>query len=222
MYKTHLNAFEYRNRELPRWRAFVPFPAKRLLQRTAVSEVLARRVLGDPAYFKFAVVRHPWNRLVSGFRDKYIAQCRLSRVCLSETFVPALNAMPEDERVSLTELLLALLHTPANKIDKHFLPSSRTCDIGRTPYDFIGDVERAEDIDYILGRIKSPHKLERDPRTSDPDYIALVASIGPTTCDRKTVDLAAEMYRDDLAAYGYTMDAAYESCERYGTTHPPK
>jgi hypothetical protein len=41
-------------------------------------------------------------------------------------------------------------------------------------------------------------------------------------CTRETVDLAARLYAKDLEAYGYTMDAAYESCEKYGLAFPPE
>jgi hypothetical protein len=47
-----------------------------------VMEERAATVINDPIYFKFAVVRHPWDRIVSGYRSKYINICRSDRKCL--------------------------------------------------------------------------------------------------------------------------------------------
>ncbi len=221
MYETHLPSIEYNkdNKNNIRWRSFFDYPMNGLFQRRLQSETLAAKVLNDPSYFKFAVVRHPWNRLVSGFKDKFIDACRRNRTCFSQRFTPGLDRSLSTE-VTLTEFLLALIHS-RSPINKHFLPSSRTCDTTHVPYDFIGDLENPEHIAFILDRIKAPHNLEHDHRTSKPAYVARVSS-APVHCDRTTVDLAAVMYKEDLEAYGYTMDAAYAACETYGLTHAPK
>ena len=36
--------------------------------------------------FKFAIVRHPWDRLVSSFRSKYEGQCNYSTACMESRF----------------------------------------------------------------------------------------------------------------------------------------
>jgi hypothetical protein len=43
----------------------------------------------------------------------------------------------------------------------------------------------------------------------------------PVVCTRKTVDLAAELYKTDLAMLGYSLDDAYRSCEKYNRPFPP-
>jgi len=48
---------------------------------------------GTGRYFKWALVRHPWDRLVSSYRSKYEGQCNYSTACMEAKFrVPAQNA----------------------------------------------------------------------------------------------------------------------------------
>ena len=48
---------------------------------------------GPGKYFKWAIVRHPWDRLVSSYRSKYEGQCNYSTACMESRFrVPAQNA----------------------------------------------------------------------------------------------------------------------------------
>jgi hypothetical protein len=175
-------------------------------------------VLNNQTYFKFAVVRHPWNRLVSGYLQKYVSRCKKNRRCFHDKFSPQIDVnllIP----LTLTELLLALEHEPHHQINQHFRPTVEICDVGRIPYDFIADMENPAHIAYLLERIKSPYPLPKENVLHDqhvePDDL-LVA------CTRATVDLAARLYAKDLESYGYTMDAAYASCEKYGLAHPPK
>jgi hypothetical protein len=180
-------------------------------------EARAISVLSDRSFFKFAIVRHPWNRLVSAFIDKYVMGCRKSRVCFRSRY-----QMPVSIRIvgplSLTELLLAVQHIPHFKIDRHFRPTTEICDIGRAPYDFIADSDNPAHMRYLLAKIESPHPLQRSndvkPKMAPEDR--------RVQCTRETVDLAARLYAKDLEAYGYTMDAAYESCEKYGLAFPPE
>ena len=184
---------------------------------TKPHEVGARNVLNDPSYFKFAIVRHPWTRIVSGFQNKYIENCGGKRTCFKNRFVSTIDAnlsLP----VTLTEFLLALLQQPIIEMNRHFRPSSHMCDVGRYPYDFIGDLANAEHMEYILKKIKSPVSLSHGNSASshtkgDSSHLA---------CSRQTVDLAARLYRSDLDAFGYSMDAAYDSCEKHGLAVPPQ
>jgi hypothetical protein len=186
-------------------------------QEDKVREKMAQDVLVDPSYFKFAVVRHPWNRFLSAFKSKYIGRCECNRTCLKHEFdVPTLDTT-SSANVTITELLLELLKLPHWKVNKHFRPASQLCDIGRTPYDFIGDIESKEDMEYIVERIKSPRTLPASVPTEK--YLFIQAT--PLRCTNYTVELAGLFYAADLRNFNYTLDAAYQSCHHYGVAVPP-
>ncbi len=63
-----------------------PVPKPSILNELA-RELEARKVIDDPSYFKFAIVRHPWSRIVSGFRSKYLGgDSNSSRVVFSKRY----------------------------------------------------------------------------------------------------------------------------------------
>jgi hypothetical protein len=99
-------------------------------------------VVNNATYFKFAVVRHPWSRLVSAFREKYAVYCQFNRTCFSTRYkVPiALNDESSSSlgNLTLTELLEVLVTMDVQHIDVHFRSSAYLCEIGELPYDFIG------------------------------------------------------------------------------------
>jgi hypothetical protein len=187
------------------------------VKRIRVKDV-AQNVLNDPTVFKFTVVRHPWNRLVSGYLNKYVFGCNESRICFQKEYVKNLDTSLR-ETLSLTELLLTLEHTPTKDMNQHFRPSTEVCNVRDGPYDFIADMENPSHTDYLLAKIKSPFPFPQDNNSlqeiRNPEDLKVA-------CTRETVDLAARLYAADLKTYGYTMDAAYESCEKYGLAHPPK
>ena len=44
------------------------------------------RVINEPGVFKWAVVRHPWTRVVQAYRDLYLGQCRGSALCMETEY----------------------------------------------------------------------------------------------------------------------------------------
>jgi hypothetical protein len=228
LYEMHLNATA-----MEAWRAIIgaariqSYPDDGLMHRThgsrdplatpAPDTVRAEAVLRDPSFFKFTVVRHPWNRLVSGYLNKYVVICGKDRACFQRTFLPELDTQLH-EPMSLTELLLILEHLPSDHINLHFRPSVEICNVRHGPYDFVADMENSAHTEYLLAKIKSPLPLP----ISHNSHIYYNITDTQVKCMRSTVDLAARIYKLDLDTYGYTMDAAYESCEKHGVAHPPE
>jgi hypothetical protein len=175
-------------------------------------------LMNSRAIFKFAIVRHPWTRLISSFIAKYQSRCKSNRQCFRDDFFPSLSTV-ETSPVSLTELLALMIHNVAQgrPNDRHFMPTSEICSIGSVPYDFIGDVENTAHMDFLLTRIRTDKPLsDRSLQEKHPD-----AEYSTPSCDRHTVDLAAAFYADDLRLYGFTMAEAYETCGRRGVAKPP-
>jgi hypothetical protein len=117
--------------------------------------------------------------------------------------------------LSLTELLLTIGRQ--EWVNEHFAPSSSLCDIGIIPYDFIGDIDNPAHTEYILKKIRFPKPIPKKTVVSE----SLSHEDLKVACNRETVRIAERIYARDLAAYGYTMEAAYASCEKYGLAFPP-
>jgi hypothetical protein len=226
MYRMHLNNTMLQQQLSSMHQIRVrPFPEQGLFARKrnineTVMEQRAMRVLADPEYFKFTIVRHPWSRLVSGFVNKYLIGCRGDRACFKRHNVEGIDAnltIP----LTLTELLLTLDHSAHDRMDLHFRPAVEVCDVEHVPYTFIGDLENAAHTHHILTMLKSPFPLPKSDNSSDLKKKKVKRVSTTVHCDRTTVDLAARLYAGDLAAFGYTMDAAYATCEKYGQAQPP-
>jgi hypothetical protein len=187
-----------------------------LMLDASAEEAAATKILNDPSFFKFTVVRHPWSRIVSGYLQKYVLLCEKDRHRFKQQYAHNIDDSLR-EPMTLTELLLALVHEPHPKINPHFRPSAELCDVGRTPYDFIADVENPAHTAFLLEKIKSPYPM---PQRNFVHYKVDPADM-VVPCTRETVDLAARLYAMDLELFGYTMDDAYKSCKKYGLAHPP-
>jgi hypothetical protein len=175
-------------------------------------------LMNSRAIFKFAIVRHPWTRLVSAFIDKYQGECNYTRQCFYDRFVPSLDTSIASQ-VTLTEVLTHLLHDRQQGLDinRHFRLTSELCSIGSVPYDFIGDIENTTHMDFLLTRIRADNPLSNLSHQETHPYVAY----STPSCDRHTVDLASAFYADDLRLYGFTMAEAYETCGRWGVAKPP-
>jgi hypothetical protein len=148
------------------------------------------------AYFKFAFVRNPWDRLLSAYtflrqgglneRDRAFADRHLSAYANFDAFVRGWLS-------------------PANVVRSlHFMPQYRfLCEPGRDRprTDFIGRFESLErDFEHVRRVLGLTAPLAHLNRTaaSRPDYRA---AYSPATC--ATV---ARVYRKDIQLFGYAFD----------------
>ena len=131
-------------------------------------ELEAEAVIRNPKYFKFAIVRHPWIRLVSGYQDKDVRDCKKQRHCFGVRFhLPALLKKDRLLPVSFHEFVEALsVLTPA-EMNPHFIPSSILCEFGKIPYNYIGELDNLDEMDYLSHYIGSP-KLFTEGTSPDP------------------------------------------------------
>jgi hypothetical protein len=187
---------------------------------------------GHAAYTRFAVVRHPWDRLVSAYRSKYEGACNGSRSCLRSRFkVPLARpplgrgraAGPGD--VSFHDFVLALAKQPPSEMNAHFRPMHLGCELHRYPYSLIMDV----------GDEAAARKLARDLGLNESagEFGARIGALraygteryyGGRThrthrCSARTVAAAQHMYALDALLLGYSFGAAYRACEATGSTH---
>jgi hypothetical protein len=133
------------------------------------------RLLTDPSYFKFTVVRNPLTRLVSGYLDKVVkARSPARRIIRASQFRKGQlgwsavrrwmggQAFLDPERsLSFREFVEHLLRERPDQIDIHFRPQSRL--LRGITLDFTGHLERIEqDFAVIQRRLGISARLPKD------------------------------------------------------------
>merc|ERR1712127_1111659 len=145
--------------------AVADLTAHDLLKQTVPSKPSERMhmVRGEHGtkYFKFMVVRHPFVRLVSAFRDK------LERMTEYNVRYHAKDAVRMTERrynstvadsPTFPEFADYLVRTPPNLMDKHWAPYSKLCLPCNISYDAILKLETIkEDADWLFPHLNLTH-----------------------------------------------------------------
>ncbi len=97
-------------------------------------------------------MRHPWSRLVSGFRNKYHKHCNGSRTCFRNMYGIRIRTKIETP-LTLDELLQHFLSIPRHEVNEHFRPATDMCEIGDIAYDVVVDLEDRLTIKHIQDRL---------------------------------------------------------------------
>jgi hypothetical protein len=183
------------------------------------------RIASDPAYFKWAVVRHPWDRLVSAYRSKYEGFCEYSRVCLREKFGFALPPADDNRSLSFHDFVATIAATAPERLDRHVRPVVLMCGLDAIGYNFLGDLGSHKQMDALSERLGFARRFStlenrKAARTFGARYYGgRTHKVQP--CSRDTVVLAARVYAKDAAAGGYTFAEAMRACTEHGRSAPP-
>jgi len=97
---------------------------------------------------KFYFVRHPFERLVSCYKDKFETGSRSDYIF--KKFNPSIIKSMTD-RPTFTEFVEYLIRTPIEHYNDHWLPNWIHCQLCTQNYDIIGHMETLDiDVKYIL------------------------------------------------------------------------
>lgn len=147
-------------------------------------------------YFKFTIVRNPWDRFVSAYF--FLKKGGFDSIDKS-IFTPIIEKHPSFDK------FVEFLYFHREYMQwTHFLPQSTWIQtpLGNIPIDYIGRLEKLDEsmrvISSALGlsHIPLPPKTNSSPR--DPDYRHYYT--------RKTRDMVAELYRKDIKLLGYRFE----------------
>lgn len=149
------------------------------------------------AYFKFAFVRDPYDRLVSAFY--YLLQCPLDSfdgwwrtrflgtLDTFDQFVDALSASPRLRRAAASH--------PAFMPQYRFIQSVD----GQIKLDFLGRYERLqEDFDIVASRLGKQVTLGHEKQSRHAHFANYYT--------QETAAVVAKLYRDDFGLLGYDID----------------
>ncbi|HEY2345088.1 MAG TPA: sulfotransferase family 2 domain-containing protein [Xanthomonadaceae bacterium] len=172
----------------------LPYPEIAALKHGHITAQQIRLVLGDElfgSYFKFAIVRNPF--------DRFVSYCAFVSASVNGSFATTPRAYMKN---MLTKV------RPFDHI--LFRPQSEfVADAdGRLIVDFVGRVERLQaDYDRICARIGIPgSELGRANESSHGDWREYY--------DDELVALVSEMYRSDLELFDYAFDRDPASADR--------
>jgi hypothetical protein len=135
-------------------------------------------------YFKFAIVRNPWSRMVSNWRMFTTQSFRVAQ----------LASMTDQDLSSFSDFCEFAVHNPNHhwQPQVHFLPD---------PVDYLGRMECMEEaLRMIAARITGFDSqnvvTNRTHLSADPlDYRAFY--------DNYTLELVTKFYRQDIDRFGY-------------------
>ena len=127
---------------------------KRLLDFTEVEQ---NHMLNS--FYKFMIVRDPFERLVSAYRDRFynahndyanIAKKIIEKYRYNNSKTVELGA----EELSFTEFVRFLIDIPSDNRDDHFRPFKDACSPCSVKYDFIGSTDNLKrDVTHIMRQI---------------------------------------------------------------------
>ncbi len=161
--------------------------------------------------FVFTVVRNPYVRVLSAYLDQ-IARHRNAEAWGQFALQHGLDEGP----LSFNEFLTLLARSPHGAMNPHWRPQYASVAPKLVPYDFIGAVETFDhDMQHVLERIfgQGPALQSYAPHHTGSSK-KLATHYGP-----KEIALVQEIYEEDFASLGYSMDP--ERQERVATTPRP-
>ena len=87
---------------------------------------------------KFYFVRHPFERLVSCYRDKFEFGAKSNYIF--KTFNPSVIKSKHPNRPTFVEFVDYLVRTPIENYNDHWLPNWIHCQVCTQKYDVIGKI----------------------------------------------------------------------------------
>ena len=166
-------------------------------------------------YFKFMVVRHPFDRLLSAYSEKF----NTSEVDLANKYANVLHKHFVSElkidsngtaQPSFAQFLYLVLTEPVTFRDSHWLNYNEYCHPCLIPYDHVVYMETfQDDIDIILDHFVDSNgsrpelpvnfHLRRAHKDRLQDTSAYFKKI-----DQKIIDKLLSVYHQDFEVFGYT------------------
>lgn len=168
-------------------------------------------------YWKFTILRHPLERLVSAFRNKLEAPVHFSGI-YSETFEMHKRTILEryaprklqawmnangdyDLRVEFEQYIRWVIDMPNEKLNEHFAPMTLLSQPCRLRYHFYGNFKRlSSEMNLIMQRYDIPKEYFYDHSRSGQDTSAIVEKYYSTVSVKLRTALLKD-YRSDLEFY---------------------
>ncbi|MEM7597517.1 MAG: sulfotransferase family protein [Pseudomonadota bacterium] len=164
-----------------------------------IATVVRMHLSALPRLAKFSVVRNPYARVISAYRNKVLRN--LNTKAWKE--MAARYGLRPDEAVSLETLLTCLREDDPYWIDPHFAPQTVNLSLDLIDFDLICQLEKVEVLERFLGDHNVQMTSHRAHQTNAGQITDFATVLSP-----RELDLVAEIYADDFAAFHYAFDPA--------------
>ena len=172
-------------------------------------------------FYKFMIVRDPFERLVSAYRNKFLE--KTNAISLAALGTKLINKYRENRKpvetgddVSFTEYIRHLIDTPSWKLNDHWMPYENLCRPCDVKYDFIGSIDTLErDVAYVIRQIQANETKYYAKQTSS----ALAKTKEATASffkklPQKYFDQLLEIRKTDFELFGYPQPE-YETLDKH-------
>lgn len=174
-------------------------------------------------YMKVIFVRHPLDRLLSAYRDKFQKQSASNKKLFFQTHgryiirkyrkKPSPSSRYSGNDVQFDEFLRYVSEMSNSRMDKHWATYEQLCHPCHIHYDFIGKHETMSvDAAHLLNMWRvGVHFPTRYRSALDEfcEYTTAYAHIAPSLVDR-----LYDRYRTDAAMFGYTKHPVFDYRDR--------
>jgi len=163
----------------------------------------------------FTIVRHPFERLVSAYRDKFELAKKYAYVYSHYANKILSLASPlqvkKTRRPTFSEFVDYLLKVPVQQYNDHWVPYWLHCHVCEMEYDIIGKMETiAEDMDFIAeesGLAAANISLPWANRKSSGDKVSLDYFQGLSLAQVKSL---YAIYKPDFEMFGYQAEPYFQ------------
>ena len=168
-------------------------------------------------YTKFLFVRHPFERLISAYRNKFIDSYNLTffKGLYGRYIIKHYRKNPDalslrtGEGVSFTEFVKFILNSPAETADRHWRRYDALCHPCLIYYDYIGKFENlVSDSSNLLKLLQVDDKVQF-PYNKTSSYSVPTTVLAKEIFKELPSDLKMKLYnfyRDDFKMFGYSKE----------------
>ncbi|XP_008102590.1 carbohydrate sulfotransferase 8 [Anolis carolinensis] len=160
-------------------------------------------------YTKVMFSRHPLERLVSAYRDKFLhSEPYYSITVANEIKVFSRKDINSTNKITFQEFVNYLVTRNQSDMDIHWKPMFLLCDPCNIHYDILGKLETlAEDVDHVLRRIGAPESLHypngkmnsSEKRTSKAITSAYIKQLS-----FEQMQKVKQVYQKDFSLFNYS------------------
>ena len=171
-------------------------------------------------FYKFMIVRDPFERLVSAYRNKFESNDEhfrhVQKIIIEKYRQNKTERVETGDRASFTEFVRHLIDTPAWTHDQHWMAHEDVCRPCDVKYDFIGSIDTLErDLAYVMRKIhanETKHHVNQDSGALAKTKL-LTASFFKKV-PKEYFDKLLAIRKADFELFGYPLPK-YESLDKH-------
>lgn len=168
-------------------------------------------------YYKFLFVRHPFERLVSAYRNKFIESYNLTlfkklygrRIIKHFRHNPDAKSLKTGEGVSFSEFVNYLLSSDPEYMDRHWKQFDLLCHPCLVYYDYVGHFENLIPEANDLLRTLQVDDVTRFPGNITSKYKQASSDLAQKyfkELSKKQIEGLKNLYRHDFNMFGYSSE----------------